>query len=579
MIGANSALFQYSVDSDVMTTGRQLDFGVARTFAAKLAGQPAIGITTITRSTGGIATCSVGAAGTGYHVGDVLTCTTGGTGGLVRVETITPATGAVLTVSVLNPGSGYSATTSSTTVVPAGGTGCTISISSVTDIAVATTGTTPHNFKQGDTVTIAGAVEAGYNGAQTLLSAGFLANGTVNAFTFIYATTGLAGNATALAAQSATVLVDATQNWQPDELIGCLIQIQPAGPNQAAVMRRITDNTATTITVALAWTAPVSATTKYAIFDIKALGTESTFKTVSAKQPWGFASGGSNTTLQDSSKNWGVNEWAGHKVRIVAGTGYNATNGAEFVITSNDATTLTVAAFGFTPDGTTAYEVMDNYGVCTGGTATTLVDSTQSWQNTGTYGQVTGKRVKITAGANVGTEYTITGATGLGTLTYASGVVVTADNTYAVLGVNTRSTGTSLIRVNGTCTNPARRRNLISFRGGATPTIDRYDIAANVWDVISQIPLTETLTTGSMYCYNNQDRIYFTKESTGRLYYYDIAKNIIVPVGTTPQAMSTAILGDRMFVMTTDDLASADLEFVYLIRHTAADLWRVLVFA
>ena len=72
------------------------------------------------------------AAGTGYTVGDVLTVTTGGTGGTVTVLTITGggATGPVGTLEFTTAGQGYTTGTGKAT---SGGTGadCTISITAV----------------------------------------------------------------------------------------------------------------------------------------------------------------------------------------------------------------------------------------------------------------------------------------------------------------------------------------------------------------------------------------------------------------------------------------------------------------
>jgi len=73
----------------------------------------------------------------------------------------------------------------------------------------------------------------------------------------------------------------------------------------------------------------------------------------------GTATGGSATTLVDSGKTWTVNEWAGFQVYITAGTG----NGQAGMITSNTATTLTIAAedgfvtFSPSPDGTSVYKI------------------------------------------------------------------------------------------------------------------------------------------------------------------------------------------------------------------------------
>jgi len=85
-----------------------------------------IGIKSLSPGTGGICTCSVTAGGTGYSVNDVLTVGQG-TGGTLLV--VTAGGGIVSAVSRLTPGTGYTvAAGKTTTVVPAGGTGCTINV-------------------------------------------------------------------------------------------------------------------------------------------------------------------------------------------------------------------------------------------------------------------------------------------------------------------------------------------------------------------------------------------------------------------------------------------------------------------
>ncbi len=69
------------------------------------------------------------AGGSGYSAGDILTITTGGVGATCS---ITQAGGVVQTVTLLTSGSGYTAGASkATTVSPAGGTGCTVNITSI----------------------------------------------------------------------------------------------------------------------------------------------------------------------------------------------------------------------------------------------------------------------------------------------------------------------------------------------------------------------------------------------------------------------------------------------------------------
>lgn len=86
---------------------------------------------------GAITGVAIAADGSGYAVGDVLTVVqSGGSLGTLQVDAVS-ATGEVLEVSILTRGSAYTTATGlSTTVVPSGGTGCTINITSVTETVV-----------------------------------------------------------------------------------------------------------------------------------------------------------------------------------------------------------------------------------------------------------------------------------------------------------------------------------------------------------------------------------------------------------------------------------------------------------
>jgi len=70
------------------------------------------------------------AGGTGYTATDLLTVTTGGTGGQVRISTVTD--GVVTAVTLVSAGTGYTTGTGKATVGGTG-TGCTVNITAVTD--------------------------------------------------------------------------------------------------------------------------------------------------------------------------------------------------------------------------------------------------------------------------------------------------------------------------------------------------------------------------------------------------------------------------------------------------------------
>ncbi len=84
----------------------------------------------------------------------------------------------------------------------------------------------------------------------------------------------------------------------------------------------------------------------------------------------------------------------------------------------------------------------------------------------------------------------------------------------------------------------------------------------------------ELLTTGTMYAYDGKDRIYFQVNSTGRILYYDINKNYIYPFSTIPYGMGTALLSNRMEIVTTAD----GLSYLYVMRHNANEMWRCLIY-
>jgi hypothetical protein len=77
-----------------------------------------------------------------------------------------------------------------------------------------------------------------------------------------------------------------------------------------------------------------------------------------------------------------------------------------------------------------------------------------------------------------------------------------------------------------------------------------------------------------MYIYDNEDRIYFQKDATGRVMYYDLVKNTVENSSTIPYGMSTAIIGSRMEITETED----GLKYLYINRHSAQEWWRVLLF-
>lgn len=563
IIGGNDAgMLQYSIKSDQVTTGKQFDDGQCNQLAAKRSGEEPFALTSITRTTGGISVLNATptAAGSGYNVDDILTITTGGTLGTARVLTV-DATGGVLSVELATSGLTYTTGASkATTVVPTGGTGCTLNITTIAEFANCIT-PIAHTFKIGDTVTISGAVQANYNGAQTII-------GVASTLAFTYVVTGSPATPATFTSPSTTQLVDCTRAWVVNEHAGKLVQLATNAVLSTGQVRRIISNTATTLVWTLAATAPVNGTSRYVIEDIKPFGTEISVMGRVGGGSEGFATGGSATTLEDSTKNWETNYWsrtANRKVRIVEGTGV----GNEIAITSNTATTLTYAEQTFTPDITTRYIIMGTFGTATAGAITTLTDTTKNWG----VNQWTNKRVRFLSGTSQGNEYIITSNTAT-VLTFATGTAPDVSTAYAILEAAPKAYGIHLDCITGSTDTTLNNKYMYAWSGTVTPELSRYNITTEHWELLSYFPQFETLTTGSMYVYDGADRIYFTKDATGRIMYYDLVKNIVVPASTVPYGMSTAVSGNRMEIIQTTD----GLKYLYIMRHSGQEMWRCLLF-
>jgi len=336
-----------------------------------------------------------------------------------------------------------------------------------------------------------------------------------------------------------------------------------------------------------------------------------------------YVASATSTTVTDTGANWTTNQWAYGTVHIVAGTGYGQTR----VITSNTSTVLTVtAAFDVTPDATSKFTIRFGVagGIATAGGASTLTNSTKSWSTN----MWANYQVRITSGTGIGQVRTIASNTGTALTTSAAWTVnpdatstytiegddnnmyllgnnaVTmykfsvSGNTWATLSPVAARAGayaaggtadhitecvgwdneTQVNHYSGTIYKQ-NARYIYCFRGGATSTLDVYDIAANTW--ISGVVYAfqqETFTTGT----SSADAcgfVYINKEATGRIFRFDVALHQIMPVATNTNQVAlggTAVAGDRMFVLPFHE-GDQLLYIGYVMRHSAADMMRMLI--
>ena len=287
--------------------------------------------------------------------------------------------------------------------------------------------------------------------------------------------------------------------------------------------------------------------------------------------------------LVDTSQNWATNAFA-NAILIVYTVGPSAT--AQIVrITSNTSNQLTLTtAITAAVNGTSRY-IIQNYdafgtiipgltststsGIAsTAGTTSTLTDSTKSWP----VNYYAGRHIRFTGGAGIGQEAIITSNTAT-VLTF--GVVTTApatSTTYSIIAPPSRGAGTHLqFPFNQTDTTKAGMY-LFSWRGAATNEIDRYNITTDQWELISYYPQLQTFSTGTMYCYDGNDRLYIF-DATQHLLYLDLSTNRLELGGEAPYTASTLAIGNRMDLITTTD----GLKYFYVMREGGTEYWRCLV--
>lgn len=577
--GGAAALFAYSPETDAWMQGQSFDVGIANTIGATMSGWTPIGVTGSSVIAAGVRAINPTptAPGNGYAIGDVLTCSVGGTGAQVRVVSIGTTTasqvGPVSQLELIHSGTatGFTVGTGRATTATTGtGTGCTIEITQVGETSLVTTNTA-HWFKTGDVISIAGCTAVGLNTSYNVLGVPYFA--ATAPTTFCIPTNAGVAMTTAVN-QTTAILVDSTKNWIVNEHAGRLVHIMVAGTAPTSQIRWITSNTANTLTLNGAITAAVNGTSKYIIYDSKVFGIDDQRKET-GMAAYGYATSGTTTTLTDTTKSWVPNQWLGYNFKIETGTGYGS---GRIGITSNTSNTLYFTTQTFSPDATTKYEIADSWGILTAGGAAAALNITETGTKNWQTNQWAGKRVRYTAGTNVSNEGAIVSNTST-TITTSATYTTDTSTVYAILSVPARGTGIELVYNYG-CTDLNKRgRYIYSPRGGGSNTMDIFDITNGRW-IFGYFftPQSELFTTGSSYAYDGQNKIYMGRSTTGtpmRIFVYDMNTNSINGAMTSTLLQGTAHIGNFMEIV---DDPTLTYSYVYYLQNTGTLLSRALIF-
>ena len=580
---ASSAMFQYHTEADMWAPGHVVDWGICRNISATSSsgntsayGPPHEGfaVSGIVYNANGVLTSTVGSCGgTGYVIGDLLTLSTTGTNGRVWVTGIT-GNGAVSSIELAAAGTNYTGVTQSAV---SGGSGSALLVNITVGKSAVVTTAINHDFRgpsgstAQDVVLIAGcATDTTFNNYFNII-------GVDSSTTFSIAAPSGTASPTAANSNSTTLLVDATKNWAVNEHTGKLVILYGSGgavPSSVTI-RKITSNTANTITIPTFGVTPTNGTWRYIISEVHTFGTMQNIK-ATGKAAYGWTTSATATTLTDNTKNWIPNQWSACRLRIISGTGL----GNEVTITSNTSNTLTVASWPIaTPDNTSKYEILDTYGTVTnaGSAVTTITDTNKNWP----INSLAGKNLKIVAGtgANQTTDYPISSNTAT-VITLASSVTTDTTTVYQIYEPPSTGAAAKIDWVYNISDATKKGKLFIANRAGGTNQtgFHYYDITTNTWDTgVFAPPMGQLMTTGSMFAYDGGDIYYFSVVGTNSapiIYSLDLVKNTIDGAATAPYVHGSSIEGNRMEVVTTAD----GLKYIYLMRHSGSEFWRTLKF-
>lgn len=252
----------------------------------------------------------------------------------------------------------------------------------------------------------------------------------------------------------------------------------------------------------------------------------------------GTATSATTTTLVNSAKTWTASQWINYQVRIVSGTGI----GQVRTITANTGTTLTVATWTTTPDATSVYEITgnDDYIYALGNANVIMY------------------RYSISAGTWTSLSPVSGRGGGPGAGMSGNWVGKTGDANWADES------------------NIQDGRYIYSFRGTGGNILDRYDIAANSWSLITY-NTGEVFSTGSNYTVDGR-YIYIRRDATHRYLKYSVRGNYMEPLATNLYPDGTAVIGDKVWIHKYVENGVTKLTWMYSLRNGGTEVHRMLLY-
>lgn len=226
-----------------------------------------------------------------------------------------------------------------------------------------------------------------------------------------------------------------------------------------------------------------------------------------------------------------------------------------------------------------------------GGTSTITIDTTLTSAASGTMtfcawapsgaaaSSLVGRRLRVISGTGVNQDLAIVSVTSAtGSINFASGTAPASGSAYTVLPGAIPGAGSTIQWIFDSSSSAKKGRDIIRFNGGNTSQVCRISINTDLFTLFYTAPQTELLGSGTMYAYDQYDRIYINPSPSGttstRLMYLDLNNLMIYGAGQYPYAVGTASLGNIMEVFKTSD----NLKYLWVNRKSNVECFRQLIF-
>lgn len=222
---------------------------------------------------------------------------------------------------------------------------------------------------------------------------------------------------------------------------------------------------------------------------------------------------------------------------------------------------------------TCSFDSMSGVGIFTGVASTTWTDNTKVWPAGYWLGFIR-QTVAGTRGTDNTSQGTIITSTNR-TFTDNNSATWDTSSVYSIFPIQVSGNGTGFLwAAKSTLPNNAGKY-IYRFNGNSTGQSYAYNITTNQWEFLTPNGgiNVDPFGLGTSYAYDGDHKIYIQKDITGRIYAFDTDTHRMTMVGTIPNPATVAVGGNKMFVCQTEE----GVKYLYVLRQSDVIFMRMLI--